>query len=393
MLLLTTITALAIASAPTMAVSGTKQNHHEPPPFPPPWTRRPLIQIAIVLDTGSRMAGLIHQAKTEIWAIANEMIFKTKDGKTPVVQLAVLSDNTLWKHRGYADGQVFVPFTMNYYAIFKRLDKQQRRNGTDTDRADAVRIALHRLEWSPYPEDFKAIFVVGDGYFTRSKGALASACEQAADAGVIINTLFCGHYKFGINKRWSEPAYATGGQYIGIDHVQRLRYKETPIDKTILALNDRLNETFRLDADRLSALWKQQRDMDRDLAIVSKEARMHRIVTKAAKGLLFDRTDALLNEETSAWGLEPQIPPGQIPPPKTERELTQLSDKESRRRLIQQEILRLAEQRPLHLSSHNSTARRPSLGRAVIKILREQTTAKGFYFKSPTASTQPDQPE
>ena len=34
------------------------------PPIPPPWTRRPLVQIAVVLDAGRGMSGLIHQAVT-----------------------------------------------------------------------------------------------------------------------------------------------------------------------------------------------------------------------------------------------------------------------------------------------------------------------------------------
>lgn len=391
--LLTILAAICIASPPAEAAADRTPAPNDIPPFPPPWTRRPLIQIAIVLDTGNGMAGLIHQAKTEIWAVVNEMIFTTKDAKTPIVQLAVLSDNTLWKHKGYAAGQVFVPFTTNYYAIFKRLDKHKTGNGTDNDRADAVRIALHRLKWSPYAEDFKAIFIVADGYFTRSTGALASACEHAAEAGVIINTLFCGHYKFGISKRWAEPAYATGGQYLGIDHVQRLKYKDTPIDKTILELNDKLNETFKLDADRFSELWKQQRDMDRDLAIVCKEALLHRIVTKAAKGLLLDPTDALLNEQTSAWALEPEIRPRDIPPAKTEKEFAQLSEKEQDRRNIQKQILQLTEQRRLQSKSSHSKTGRPSLSEAIIQIAREQLTAKGFYFTPPGLSPQTPVPE
>jgi hypothetical protein len=336
------------------------------------------------MDTGNGMAGLIHQAKTEIWAIANEMMFTTKDGKTPIVQLAVLSDKCPWEYGTYASGQVFISFTTNYYAIFNRLNRQRPGSGADNDRADAVRVALHRLEWSPYAEDFKAIFVIGDGHFTRSRGALASACEQAAEAGVIVNTLYCGHYKFGINKRWPDIAYNTGGQYIGIDNVQRLRYTGTPLDKQMLDLNNRLNETFRLDADRFSELWKQQRDMDRDLTIVSKEAAFQRIVTKAAKGLLLNRTDALLNNDTSAWGLEPEIESRDMPPVRTGKQLSQLFEKESTRRYIQQQILQLAEQRRLHLSAHGSDSRtgRPSLGRAVIQILRDQTATKGFYFTS-----------
>lgn len=391
MLLLTTLTAFCIALAPAEAQSRQRPGHRDVPPIPPPWTRRPLVQIAIVLDTGSGMSGLIHQAKTEIWAIANEMLFTTKDGKRPIVQLAVLSDKSPWEQGKYASGQVFIPFTTNYYAIFSRLNRHRTGAGGECDRADAVRVALHRLQWSPYPEDFKAIFVVGDGWFTRSRGALASACREADDAGVILNTLYCGPYKFGISKRWPEAAYCAGGQYMGIDYVQRLRYTGTPLDKTILGLNKQLNETFRLTADRWSKLWKQQRDMDRDLAMVSKEAGFQRIATKAAKGLLLNRTDALLNDQTSSWGLEPDIKPRNMPPVKTQKELTELFEKERDRRDIQKQILELTAQRRHHLAARSSSSKtgRPSLSEAVIQIIAEQAQAKGFQPTPPDAFPQP----
>ena len=385
----TTIAALCIALAPAEAQSRQIPGRRDVAPVPPPWTRRPLVQIAIVLDTGSSTSGLIHQAQTEIWAVANEMLFTSKDGKRPIVQLALLSDNNSWEHGEYASGRVFIPFTTNYYAIFARLDRQGA--GGECDRADAVRAALYRLHWSPYSEDLKVIFVVGDGWFTRSKGALTSACREAADAGVILNTLFCGPYKFGIGRRWSEAAYCAGGQYMGIDCVQRLRYVSTPLDKKILRLNEQLNETFRLKADRWGDLWKQQRDRDRDITLLSKEAGMRRIATKAAKGLLLNQTDALLNEQTSSWGLEPDIHRKDMPPVNTQKELTDVFENEHSRRDIQKQILELTAQRRRHLSarSSNSKTARPSLSEAIIRILTEQAQAKGFHPTPPDESPIP----
>jgi hypothetical protein len=52
---------------------------------------RPLIQMAILLDTSGSMSGLIDQARAELWAIVNEFIYACKDGKTPEFQVAFLN--------------------------------------------------------------------------------------------------------------------------------------------------------------------------------------------------------------------------------------------------------------------------------------------------------------
>ena len=44
---------------------------------------RPLVQLAILLDTSNSMDGLIAQAKTQLWQIVNEFIAAKQDGKAP----------------------------------------------------------------------------------------------------------------------------------------------------------------------------------------------------------------------------------------------------------------------------------------------------------------------
>ncbi len=44
---------------------------------------KPLIQIALLLDTSSSMEGLIHQAKTQLWKIVNEFVLAKRDGQRP----------------------------------------------------------------------------------------------------------------------------------------------------------------------------------------------------------------------------------------------------------------------------------------------------------------------
>ena len=51
--------------------------------------KKPLVQIAILLDTSGSMSGLINQARTELWAMVNEFIFATRNGLEPEVQVSL----------------------------------------------------------------------------------------------------------------------------------------------------------------------------------------------------------------------------------------------------------------------------------------------------------------
>ena len=51
--------------------------------------QKPTIQIAILLDTGKGMSGLIEQAQKQIWQVVNELTSYRQYGKTPQLQLSL----------------------------------------------------------------------------------------------------------------------------------------------------------------------------------------------------------------------------------------------------------------------------------------------------------------
>src|SRR4051812_33137443 len=56
---------------------------------PPAAAEKPLIQVALLLDTSNSMDGLINQARTQLWTIVNEFARTKQDGQTPVLQVAL----------------------------------------------------------------------------------------------------------------------------------------------------------------------------------------------------------------------------------------------------------------------------------------------------------------
>src|SRR4051812_18188401 len=51
--------------------------------------KAPLVQLAILLDTSNSMDGLIEQAKSQLWKIANELAYAKRHGKNPTLQVAL----------------------------------------------------------------------------------------------------------------------------------------------------------------------------------------------------------------------------------------------------------------------------------------------------------------
>ena len=50
---------------------------------------KPLIQVALLLDTSNSMDGLINQARTQLWTIVNEFARAKQFGQAPTLQVAL----------------------------------------------------------------------------------------------------------------------------------------------------------------------------------------------------------------------------------------------------------------------------------------------------------------
>ena len=75
------------------------------------WNERPVIQIALLLDTSNSMDGLINQAKGQLWKIVSETGKAKRDGKNPVLEVALYEygNDSLSVMHGYI--RQVVPFT------------------------------------------------------------------------------------------------------------------------------------------------------------------------------------------------------------------------------------------------------------------------------------------
>src|SRR6185295_11409414 len=86
--------ALACLATTAMLAASTSAQQQPAGIVAPPAKQKPLVQIALLLDTSNSMDGLIGQAKTQLWKIVNEFSKGQRDGQHPQIQVALYQYGT-----------------------------------------------------------------------------------------------------------------------------------------------------------------------------------------------------------------------------------------------------------------------------------------------------------
>jgi len=204
---------------------------------------RPLIQIALLLDTSNSMDGLINQAKAQLWTIVNDLAETKKDGKVPKIQVAF-----------YEYGNSGIPATKDYIRkvvpMTDDLDKLSqalfalKTNGGDEYCGQVIFEASRKLDWSPGHDHYKAIFIAGNEPFTQGNQDYSVACSLARSTGIIVNTIHCGNERIGIRGKWKHGAEIGGGKFLNINSDKKAVIIKCPQDVTLRELNIKLNKTY-----------------------------------------------------------------------------------------------------------------------------------------------------
>src|SRR5215212_6729490 len=157
------------------------------------------IMIALLLDTSNSMNGLIDQAKSQLWKIVNEVaIAKTGDGKRPNIKIALYE----YGNDGLSSNEGFIrqvsALTEDLDVISEKLFSL-KTNGGNEFCGQVIKTALNQLAWSASKADLKMIFIAGNEDFTQGSVSYQQACDAAKKKGVVVNSIFCGDFREGMN--------------------------------------------------------------------------------------------------------------------------------------------------------------------------------------------------
>jgi len=348
---------------------------------------KPLIQMAILLDTSGSMSGLIDQARVELWAIVNEFIFARKDGNAPEFQVALFEygKSSIPQDKGYI--RMIVPFTTDLDKVSEELFAL-KTNGGNEYCGWVIKEAANSLQWSNSPDDLKVIFIAGNEPFTQGPVDYRQACQTAISKGIVVNTIHCGSEKEGMDGKWKDGALLADGRYLNIDHNRKTIHIEAPQDKEIAELGKKLNDTYIAYGTKGYLARQRQAEQDQNAAVASKEAVLQRAIAKSSlyyKNEAWDLVDACKHNNVEVKDIKTEELPENMQKMTIEERKVYIKTKAKERVEIQQKIQQLNEQRKKYVAEEMKKLQKDTdtFGSAIIQAVSEQAKKKNFKIGSP----------
>lgn len=347
---------------------------------------RPLVQLAILLDTSGSMDGLIEQAKTQLWQIVNEFIAAKQDGVAPKVEVALYEYGNVGLKSKEGWIRKISPLSDDLDKISESLFAL-KTNGGDEYCGWVIRDAVRDLSWNKSPKVYKAIFIAGNEEFTQGPVKYGQACKEAIETGIIVNTIHCGDEGAGISGKWLDGAKLADGKFMTIDTNARMAHVDAPQDKQIADLNVKLNDTyFAYGAHGVESKMRQSaQDENAAKAPAAPAVKAARAKTKASANYSnssWDALDAVKEGKLDLAKAKDEDLPKELREIAPEKRAEFVAGKQKEREGIQAELRKLSEEREKYVASQmKSEAGSKRLDEAVTKAVREQATKKAFVFE------------
>lgn len=356
----------------------TSASAHEPAAEPP----ETKVQLAILLDTSNSMDGLIQQAKTQLWSIVNTFAHAKRDGQQAFVEVALYEyGNSALDRESYFIRQV-LPFTRDLDEVSEQLF-QLKTNGGDEYCGAVIRRATEQLAWDPTPGTYRALFIAGNEPFNQGSIDPGSACREAMESSILVNTIHCGTEAVGVNSGWKSGALVTGGHFSVIDQNKRVVEITCPQDAVIIQLNEDLNKTYLKFGTKGDYGCANQMRQDSN-AEVSKVGQVNRAVTKSTNNYSnssWDLVDACKDENFEMTKVKRETLPTELQKLAAEELAAKVAEMTAKREEIQGKIQQLNREREAFLTAERKRLgeeAKGTLGDEVRKAVSEQAKKLGY---------------
>jgi hypothetical protein len=352
----------------------------------PPAAKKPLVQIAILLDTSNSMDGLIEQAKGQLWKICNEFIKARQNGVAPEVQVALYEygKSSLPQESGWI--RRIQPLTTDLDKISEELFAL-RTNGGDEFCAWVIKQAVSELEWSPRPDVYKVIFIAGNEPFTQGPVNYVESCKAAISKGIIVNTIHCGPETTGVTTKWKDGADIADGKFLVIDQNRAVVSIEASQDKEIARLGEELNKTYLAFgvAGRAGAERQKGQDANAVALAPASGAVVQRAVAKASanyQNSSWDLVDAAKEKDFDVSKLKTEELPAKMRKMNVTERKAFIEKNATERGELQKKIQQLNADREKDVAQRGKeTSGVDTLDAAVISAVREQGAKRNLVFK------------
>lgn len=351
-----------------------------------PTADRPVVQMAILLDTSGSMNGLIDQARRQLWRIVGEFATAKRGGKVPVLEVALYhyGSPSLGAQNQYI--RQVLPLTTDLDKVSEELFKL-RISGGDEYCGAAIKKAVGDLRWSSRKGDLKMIFIAGNEEFTQGPVNYRDACKLAIERGITVNTIHCGSVEDGVNGKWKDGADLADGKYLVINQDERVVHIPAPQDKDLAKLGDDLNKTYVAFGRHGAEGAARQQAQDKAAGGLSAEALSQRNFAKANAQYSAGSwclVDALKEGKVKLEDLKDEELPEELRKMTKEQRVAFIEGKKKEREGIQAAIKKLSGERDVYvaeeLKKRTAAGKGSTLDTAVIQAVREQAAKQQFTF-------------
>jgi hypothetical protein len=344
---------------------------------------KPLIQVAVLLDTSNSMDGLIDQARTQLWRVVNELATAKKDGAIPDLRVALYE---------YGNDKLAAPHIRRVLALTSDLDKVSeelfalKTDGGNEYCGQVIDAATKDLEWSASNNDLKMIFIAGNEPFTQGSVDFHQSCKRAIEKGIVVNTIFCGAKDEGIRTSWKEGADLADGSFLAIDQNLKAVYIPAPQDQEIAKLGLELNKTYIGYGASGAYGYSNQSAQDANAAAAAPSANVQRQVAKASaayKNAAWDIVDAVNEGKVDLDKVDPKVLPKNMQQMTPAQRKAYVAEQQKKRAEIASRIKKLDEERRKYVDEQmkNKPAAENTLDAAVVRAVRVNGTKKGYKFE------------
>ncbi len=347
-----------------------------------------LVQVAILLDTSNSMDGLIDQAKSQLWKMVGELaLAKDSKGNIPNIEIALYDYGN--DRYSVKDGYIvqISPMTSDLDLISEKLFALTTYGGSEYC-GHVIQTSVRELDWNKSNDVLKIIFIAGNEEYTQGSVDYKLACKEAAEKGIIINTIFCGPMEEGINTKWKDGADCADGKYMNIDQNRTVVHIDAPQDQEINRLNRELNDTY-IGYGSFGAIRKEiQMEQDNNAGQYGSSNAAQRSATKASsnyKNASWDFVDAVDDKTVDLDKISKEDLPDEMKNLNAAERKAYLDKKAAERKAIQEKIQQLNAERRIYIAAEERKMAEQEGGKtldaAIIGTIRTQAKEKGYKFE------------
>lgn len=344
------------------------------------------IKIALLLDTSNSMDGLIEQAKSQLWTLVNELS-KAHNGDTkPDLQIALYEygNDRLNAMEGYI--KLVTPLTSDLDKVSGDLFSLTTNGGSEFC-GQVIQTSLKQLDWNATGEDLQVIFIAGNEEFTQGPVNYKKACLAARDNKVVVNTIYCGQFNQGVNEMWKDGADLANGTYMSIEQDRKTVYIDSPYDKEILQLNNKLNDTYIQYGSQGESKKANQMRQDKNAESLAPANSVQRAVSKTKhfyKAEEWDLVDAKKEGKADFKKIDKATLPAEMKEMSEPEMEKYVETKSKEREEIKEKIGELNQKREAYVKEKQKQQTQDNtkmLDDAMIKSIRSQAKSKGMSFE------------